>query len=142
MKRIFEERDRFLALSIGIVYLWFGILKFFPGASPAEGLAKETIDLLTFGLIPSNISYFILAFWETSLGILLILNIRNRFVIMGALLHIVCTFSPLFLLPQLSYNSNVITLTLIGQYIIKNVIIIAVLITIFPRKKLATARVK
>jgi uncharacterized membrane protein YphA (DoxX/SURF4 family) len=32
-----------LRVSLGIVFLWFGILKFFPSASPAEELASRTI---------------------------------------------------------------------------------------------------
>jgi uncharacterized membrane protein YkgB len=40
-----------LRLSIGIVFFWFGILKFFPGLSPAQDLAIRTIDLLSFGLV-------------------------------------------------------------------------------------------
>ena len=32
-----------LRVSLGIVFLWFGALKFAPGLSPAEGLAGATI---------------------------------------------------------------------------------------------------
>jgi len=42
-----------LLLSVGIVFFWFGILKFFPGLSPAQDLAIRTIDLLSFGLVPA-----------------------------------------------------------------------------------------
>ena len=64
-----------LRISLGIVFFWFGILKFFPGLSPAEGLATKTIDVLTFGLIPSNISIIILAAWETLIGLGLIFGV-------------------------------------------------------------------
>jgi uncharacterized membrane protein YkgB len=37
-----------LRLSLGIIFLWFGVLKFFPGASPAQSLAGETIEALSF----------------------------------------------------------------------------------------------
>jgi len=50
-----------LSITIGIVYLWFGALKFFPHLSPAEDLAKNTINLLSFQLIPPNISIVLLA---------------------------------------------------------------------------------
>lgn len=43
-----------LRVSLGIVFFWFGALKFFPGLSPAQDLAMRTIDILTFGLIPSD----------------------------------------------------------------------------------------
>lgn len=41
-----------LRLSVGLVFLWFGFLKFIPGLSPAEELATKTVDGLSFGLVP------------------------------------------------------------------------------------------
>jgi hypothetical protein len=38
-----------LRVSLGIVFLWFGALKFFPGLSPASDLAARTIATLSFG---------------------------------------------------------------------------------------------
>ena len=63
--------NNLLALSIGLTYLWFGLLKFFPGLSPAEDLAQNTIDTLSFGLIPAELSLIFLAIWETAIGLLL-----------------------------------------------------------------------
>ncbi|RQW06070.1 hypothetical protein EH222_09245, partial [candidate division KSB1 bacterium] len=36
-----------LRVSLGIVFFWFGVLKFFPGLSPAQDLAARTIEVLT-----------------------------------------------------------------------------------------------
>ena len=131
-----------MSFCIGVVYLWFGFLKFFPHLSPAEDLAKNTISILTFGFIPEGISYLMLAIWETLLGLLFILNIRRKWVIGLALLHMICTFTPLVLLPELSFQPDSPALTLTGQYIIKNLIIIAALITIYPKNEQpAAARV-
>ena len=58
----------FLRIGMGIVFLWFGVLKFFPGLSPATDLAVRTIDMLTFGLIPGNISLILLAILESAIG--------------------------------------------------------------------------
>jgi hypothetical protein len=44
-----------LRLSLGVNFLWFGVLKLFPGLSPAESLAGDTITKLTFGLLPPEI---------------------------------------------------------------------------------------
>ena len=120
-----------LAISIGLVYLWFGGLKYFPGYSPAEGLAINTIDLLTFGLIPSKISILLLAIWETLVGLLLVLNIYRRPAIILAIVHIAFTFTPLFLFPNQSFGSSAFVFTLLGQYIFKNVIILGALITLY-----------
>ncbi len=126
------SKERLLAISIGICYFWFGALKFFPGVSPADVLAKDTIHLLTIGLIPSDVSILILAFWEVLIGVCLIFNILIRKIIKLTILHMVCTFLPFFFFPDLSFNSAPFTLTLVGQYIMKNVIIIMALLILYP----------
>jgi uncharacterized membrane protein YphA (DoxX/SURF4 family) len=116
-----------LRISIGIIYLWFGILKFFPGVSPAESLARDTIHLLTFKLLDDKIALLLLAIWETAAGILLISGIYIRLTIRIVLVHMFCTFTPLILLPGLSFSEAPLSLTLIGQYIIKNIVIVSAL---------------
>ena len=132
------KKINLIAISIGMVYLWFGLLKFFPNVSPAEELAKSTVDQLTFGLLPSNFSFIVLAIWETIIGILLLLNLYNRVVIIAALVHIVFTFSPLFFFPELVFKEVPFSLTLVGQYIAKNIIILSALLLLFTEKKKAT----
>ena len=121
---------RFLAISIGLVYLWFGVLKFFPHLSPAEDLAKNTITMLTVGLIPPNVSIIMLAIWETVIGVFLIFNIYRRPIVILALIHMVFTFTPLLFFPKDSFNLPFV-FTLLGQYIFKNLIIIAALIILY-----------
>ena len=58
-----------LRLSLGIVFFWFGFLKFFPGLSPAAELATRTIETLSFGLIGPEVSIYILAVWECLIGL-------------------------------------------------------------------------
>jgi hypothetical protein len=50
---------RLLRWAIGINYLWFGALKFFSGLSPAEALAKDTVRIITFGMIPDDVNYIV-----------------------------------------------------------------------------------
>lgn len=133
-----RHRQRLLVISLGIVYLWFGTLKFFSGLSPAETLAKETIHLLTFGLIPDHISFLMLAVWEVTIGILLLLNKYLKAIVWLALTHILFTFTPLFLLPTTSFNEeHMYSLTLVGQYIIKNVVLFSALLFLLPSKQSA-----
>ena len=127
-----------LRISIGIIYVWFGALKFFPGVSPAEELAKQTIHLLTVRLINPDLSLLLLALWETAVGLMLIGGIYTTFTIRAVLLHMFCTFTPLFLLPALSFTSAPFSLTLIGQYIIKNIVIICALFLIDAQRKKQT----
>ena len=135
--QLIKHRDRMLPVSIGIVYLWFGFLKFFSGMSPAEALAKETLSLLTFGLVPASVSYFVLAIWEVTIGIFLLFNFQKKLIIHLALIHILFTFTPLFLLPSLSFNHNLYSLSLAGQYIIKNLVIFSALLYVYPEKQKA-----
>lgn len=128
--KVFERWLAILRISIGVIYIWFGVLKFFPGVSPAEELAKETIHLLTFRLIGPNLSLLLLAIWETVIGVLLLVGVYSRWVIRFVLLHMLCTFTPLFLLPALSFTAAPFSLTLVGQYIIKNIVIISALFVI------------
>lgn len=125
-------KKRLLSISIGIVYLWFGILKFFPGISPAEELAKSTIDLLFVHIISKDLGILLLAIWETGIGIALIIGLRKKIIVPIALLHIILTFSPLILFPQLIFEKHIVGLSLLGQYILKNIIIISALINLYP----------
>ena len=111
-----------LRITIGIIYLWFGALKFFAGVSPAEELAKNTIHLLTFGLINPDLSLLLLAIWETVVGLLLISGLFSRFAFWFVIVHMGCTFTPLILLPKASFNEAPFALTLVGQYIINKTI--------------------
>lgn len=123
-----RKKINLLPVSIGIVYLWFGALKFFSGVSPAEELAKSTIDRLIFGILPSTYSIILLAIWETLIGILLITNLYRKAALRMALVHILFTFSPFLFFPELLFSQAPFGLTLLGQYIIKNVIILGVLL--------------
>ncbi|HEX5171131.1 MAG TPA: DoxX family protein [Cyclobacteriaceae bacterium] len=133
---------KILRISIGIIYFWFGALKFFPNLSPADQLAKDTIAIITFGLIPSNISIILLAIWETSLGILLMVGFWNRVVFFFLVLHLICTFVPLFCFVELSFTHSPYAFSLVGQYIMKNIIIVcaAVVINVYTKSSVQTRR--
>jgi uncharacterized membrane protein YphA (DoxX/SURF4 family) len=119
-----------LRISIGIIYIWFGVLKFFPNLSPADELARNTIHLITFGLIPDTISLILLAIWETALGILLLFCFWRNATFYILVLHMVCTFIPLFFFTDISFTASPYAFTLVGQYIMKNLIIICAAILI------------
>jgi uncharacterized membrane protein YphA (DoxX/SURF4 family) len=115
----------FLRLSIGIIFLWFGFLKFFKGLSPAEDIATKTISVLTFGLIQDNIIIFGLALWEVLIGIGLIFKLFLRETLLLLFLQMIGTFMPLFLFPQEVFHIFPYSLTLEGQYIVKNLVVMS-----------------
>jgi uncharacterized membrane protein YphA (DoxX/SURF4 family) len=114
-----------LRLALGVVFFWFGVLKFFPGASPAEELAGRTIETLTFGAIPREVALMILAVWEVAIGIGLFLGRWMRAVLLLLFVQMLGTITPLFLFPSETFTVFPIAPTLEGQYIIKNVVIVA-----------------
>ena len=114
-----------LRVSLGIVFFWFGVLKFFPGVSEAEGLATETISVLTFGLLAPAVSIYILAVWECLIGLGLIFGLFMRATLLLLWLQMLGTISPLFLFPAEAFNQFPYAPTLEGQYIIKNMVLIS-----------------
>lgn len=114
-----------LRLSLGIIFLWFGLLKFFPGLSPAEGLASKTIVTLSFGLLSAEIAVLILAVWECLIGLGLISGIFLRGTLFLLWMQMVGTITPLFLFPNECFTVIPFAPTLEGQYIIKNIVLIS-----------------
>jgi uncharacterized membrane protein YkgB len=114
-----------LRLSVGIVFLWFGFLKFIPGLSPAQDLAIRTVDLLSFGLVPGNVSINILAAWEVLIGIGLLSGVYMRTTLLLLFLQMIGTLTPVFLFPAEVFTKIPYAPTLEGQYIIKNLVIIS-----------------
>lgn len=114
-----------LRISVGIVYLWFGALKFFQGLSPAEQLAMETIHKLTFGLMDDRVNLFLLASWECAVGILLIAGKYVKTALSLLFLHMICTFTPFIFFLEETFRDMPYGLTLTGQYIMKNIVFIA-----------------
>ncbi len=114
-----------LRVALGLVFLWFGVLKFFPGLSPAQTLAVETIDLLTFGLIPGGVSLVLLATLECAIGLGLISGKLMRLTLLMLAFQMVGAASPLLLFPGEVFNAFPYAPTLEGQYIIKNVVLVS-----------------
>ncbi len=120
----------FLRISLALIFIWFGGLKFIPGASPAEELALSTISILTFDLISPQIAQFMLASLETLIGLLLITGSFMRFAILLLLIQMGGTMSPILLFPELVFNQFPFVLTIEGQYIFKNFVVISAAIVI------------
>ena len=114
-----------LRLSVGIIFLWFGFLKFFPGLSPAEDLAARTIQVLTFGWVPAPIALILLAAWECAVGLGLILGVYLRATLLLLWLQMAGTVTPLFIFPQEVFSQFPYAPTLEGQYIIKNLVLVS-----------------
>lgn len=117
----------FARSALFVVFFWFGALKI-AGLSPAsplvEALFDRTIPFMDFGLFMILFGAF-----ECLIGVLFLLPRRERIVIPLLILHLLTTLGPLILLPAATWSGFLVP-TLEGQYIIKNVLIIAAAIVV------------
>lgn len=112
-----------LRFALGVIFIWFGALKFFPGLSPAEELVRNTIYFF-------DPDFFIpiLAAWEVLIGVGFLSGFfttkLQRATILLLFMQMIGAALPLILLPEVVWNNFPFVLTLEGQYIIKNLVII------------------
>lgn len=108
--------------TIGAVFLWFGVLKII-GVSSAGPLVYalfyKTIPIVSFDLF-----FICFGLFEMVIGAAFILKGHERVALVLLAFHMIMTFLPLVLLPQLTWK-GILVPTLEGQYIIKNMVIIA-----------------
>ena len=109
-----------LRWAVGVVFIWFGALKLFPGMSPAEELVKNTVYFFDPGWF-----FPLLGVWEMLIGLFLLIRPLIRVAILLLFLQMPGTFLPLVLLPDVCFTAFPFGLTLEGQYIIKNLVIIS-----------------
>jgi putative oxidoreductase len=114
-----------LRLSLGVVFLSFGVLKFFPDLSPAAELAGATFSELTFGLVPESLGLLLVAVLETAIGLSLLTGrlLRVGLALLGVTM--VGILSPLVLLPEELFRGALWAPTLEGQYVVKDVVLLA-----------------
>lgn len=112
----------FSRIALFVIYFWFGLLKvigFSPASPLVEELLKKTLPFLT---TTQFIFYF--GWVEMLIGLLFLIPKFSRAVIFILGLHLITTAGPLILLPQITWQTWLIP-TMEGQYIIKNLLIIA-----------------
>ena len=117
--------EPFLRLAIGIIFIWFGALKTIGELSPAYDLVAATVYWLTPEIIVP-----LLGLWEVAIGISFLFSPLTRVAIFLLALQMPGTFLPLVLLPEVCFSIFPFGLTLEGQYIVKNLVIIGSAIVI------------
>lgn len=119
-----------LRVSLGLVFLWFGALKFFPGLSPAQDLAGRTIETLSFGAVGAATAVKILATWECLIGLGLLFGVPMRLTLLLLAVQMAGTLTPLLLFPGEVFTRVPYAPTLEGPYIIKNAVLISAAIVL------------
>jgi putative oxidoreductase len=119
-----------LRVSLGAVFLGFGLLKFFPGVSPAQDLVEHTTDILTLGLIPGSVALVGVAMLECVIGLCLLSgrSLRLAIYLLGA--QLIGILSPAVLLAARLFDGPHGAPTLEGQYVLKDVILVGAALVI------------
>jgi len=113
-----------LRMSLGVIFLGFGVLKFVPGLSPAEPLAARTLDILTLGLLPTQVGLIGVATLESTIGVLLLSGRWLRLALALLAVELIGILSPLVLLPGEMFR-GLLAPTLEGQYVLKDLLVAA-----------------
>lgn len=112
----------FSRLALAIVFIWFGLLKVF-GVSPAHELVTDLLAM-TLPFIPAEPFNLFLGVWETGIGVLWLFPKLTKQTFWIMQVQMFTTFGPLVFLPNASWQHLAVP-TLVGQYIIKNVVLVA-----------------
>jgi uncharacterized membrane protein YkgB len=108
-----------LRCSLSIVYAWFGGLKLFD-TSPAHELVVATLPVFD-----PTATVLLLGWWEVLLAIMFLVPRLTHFTLSIFAVHMAGTFLPLFTVPETTWLSAPFVLSLVGQYIIKNLVFVA-----------------
>jgi len=108
-----------LRVSLAIVFLWFGLLKLF-GVSPVVELIQTSFSFMPY---PAFIT--ILGVWEVLIGLGLLFKIAPRVTLPLLWLQMLGTFGSLVLNPGLFFSGNVFLLTTEGEFVVKNLVLVA-----------------
>lgn len=114
-----------LRLSLGVIFLAFGALKFFPDISPAQNLVETTTNILTFGLVPGPVALVAIATLECVIGLCLLTGRALRGAIYLLAIQLIGILSPLVLLAPRMFSGPHHAPTLEGQYVLKDIILLA-----------------
>lgn len=118
---------RLLRWALGLIFIWFGALKVVD-MSPAADLVRATVAW--FPLITPDQFVIILGIWEVTIGVCLLIRPLIRLAIFLLFAQMGGTFLPLIMLPSVTFTTPPFGLTMEGQYIIKNLLIIAAALVI------------
>jgi putative oxidoreductase len=115
-----------LRISVGAIFLGFGVLKYFPGVSPAAMLATDATHVLFLGLIPASVAIYIVATMECFIGICFLIGSGRlmRVAIWVLAAQFVGILSPLLIEPGTLFSGPHHAPTLEGQYVLKDIILV------------------
>ena len=124
-----------LRIALAFVFILFGALKFFPGLSPAQALATETMQTLSFGLFPASSALLVVAVAEVGVGICLLAKRAMRLAVWFLAFEMLAILSPLVLVPSELFSGPHGLPSLVGQYILKDFVLLAGVLVLFATQQ-------
>lgn len=125
-----------LRIALATVFLWFGALKV-AGRSPVEKLIADTVYWL-----PGPAFVRLLGVWEMLVGGGLLFRVALRSTLLLFWVQMAGTFLVLLLRPQQAFQSrNPLLLTQTGEFVIKNLVLIAAGLVVGSRVDRSSERV-
>ncbi len=112
-------------VALGVVFLWFGFLKFFPGLSSEEDIATRTMRVISFGVLQPSVSRPLLATLECAIGLGLLTGKALRITLLLLVVQMLGTLLPLAIFPDVTFKVFPVVPTLEGQFIVKNLVLLA-----------------
>ena len=114
-----------LRITIGVIFVWFGAVKFVPGLSPIDDLATRTLNVLSFGLMGPDVARPVLATLEVAIGVGLLTGVWLRATLVLMAFQLAGAMTPLVLFPAATWRLVPCVLTIEGQYIVKDAVLFA-----------------
>ena len=120
-----------LRITLGVVYVWFGVLKIV-GASPVDQLVASMLPFL-----PANVAVAGMGWVEVALGAGLLAGFGVRWIAAAQVLHLLGTFAVFVFHPQVAFDGSPFFVTFEGEFIAKNLVLVAALLVVasHPRKR-------
>ncbi len=117
-----------LRISLGVVFLWFGLLKIFD-VSPVSGLVANTIYWFDPDVVVPALGVF-----EVFVGACLVAGRLMRIALPLLVLQMAGTFMVLVLLPDVAFrDGNPFLLTVAGEFVVKNLVLLSSALVIGSR---------
>ncbi len=115
-----RQADLYARLAIFVIFFWFGLLKVL-FLSPADEIVNSLLSVTMPG-IPFESFFVFLGLLEMLIGVFYALPVL--------LVHMITTFGPLVFIPSAVWQTAFVP-TIEGQYIIKNLALVALALSIY-----------
>ncbi len=121
-------------VALFIVFFWFGAIKM-TGMSPANELVNALlVKIPIMNLWPFDSFIIVLGLVEMLIGVLFLFPKTTKLAVVILIPHMITTMLPLALVTEMTWQAPMIP-TLAGQYIIKNVVIVALALSVVLERK-------